>query len=134
MKIMEFNDLHLGIFVVPIHVKYEDMVSEALQDLESGVERYHAYAMPHMNVHGGTSLMVDGLMDLSTFMVDNVNDIAWQTIGRFFRAHSSLHEGKVLTLLQQETSSPFSIARTSSRRVEWRCLALWRSTCSRRRN
>ena len=52
----------------------------------------------YMNVHGGTSLMAAGLMDLSTFTVDNVNDIAWQTIGRFFRAHSSLYEGKVLTL------------------------------------
>ena len=51
-----------------------------------------------MNFHGGTSLVTAGLMDLSTFTVDNVNDIAWQTIGRFFRAHPSLYEGKVLTL------------------------------------
>ena len=95
---MEFNDLCPRIFVVPIHVMYEDMVSEALQDLESGMNRFHAYVMPYMNLHGGTSLMADGLMYLSTFTVDNVKDIAWQTIGRFFRAHSSLYESTVLTL------------------------------------
>ena len=36
-KIMEFNDLYPGIFVVPIHVKYEDMVSDAME-LESGMK------------------------------------------------------------------------------------------------
>ena len=37
-------------------------------------------------------------MDMSTFTVDNVNDTAWHSIGRYFPAYSSLYEGKVLTL------------------------------------
>lgn len=97
-KIIEFNELYPAICVTQVHVTREEMVSQVLQDVASGTNRIHAYLMPFMNVHGATSMLADRLMDLSTFTVDNVNDIAWQTIGRFFRAHSSLYQGKVLTL------------------------------------
>ena len=63
-----------------------------------GTNVYHGYVIPYMNVYGGTSLLAHRLMDLSTLTVDNVNDIAWHTVGRFYRTHSSLYEGTVLTL------------------------------------
>ena len=97
-KITEFNIFFPAIFVTVVHVEREAMVNEALQDLESRANRFDAYVMPTMNAHGATSILADHLMDLSTFTVDNVNDIAWQTIGRYFRAHFSLYQGKVLTL------------------------------------
>ena len=97
-KTIEFNGLYPAISVTAIHVNSGEMVNQALQDLESGTNRYHSYIIPGMNVLGGTSRLADRLMDLSVFTVANVNDIAWQTIGRFYRAHSALYEGKVLTL------------------------------------
>ena len=51
-----------------------------------------------MNIYGGTSRLADRLMDMSTFTVANVNDIAWHTVGRYFRAYSLLYEEQVLTL------------------------------------
>ena len=97
-KTTEFNRVYPAISVTPHYVSVDNMVAEALQDLETGTNMYHGYVIPAMNVYGGTSVLADRLMDLSTLTVDNVNDIAWQTIGRFYRAHSSLYEGKVLTL------------------------------------
>ena len=96
--ITEFNRLYPAISVTPHYVIFDNMVTEALRDLDTGTNMYHGYVIPGMNVFGGTSVLVDRLMDLSTFTVDNVNGIEWQTIGRFYRAHSSLYEGKVLTL------------------------------------
>ena len=97
-KTTEFNRVYPAISVTLKYVNDDSMVTEALQDLEIGTNMYHGYVIPSMNVHGGASVLADRLMDLSTFTVDNVNEIAWQTIGRFYRAHSSLYEGKVLTL------------------------------------
>ena len=37
-------------------------------------------------------------MDMSEVTPGNVNNIRWNTIGQFFRSHSALYEGKVLTL------------------------------------
>ena len=97
-KTTEFNRVYPVISVTLHYVRDDKMVTEALQDLETGTNTHHGYVIPGMNVWGGTSVLADRLMDLSTFTVDNVNDVAWQTIGRFYRAHSSLYEGKVLTL------------------------------------
>lgn len=96
-KTIEFNALYPALNVTLDYVKHDEMVNEAGQDLESGRNRYHAYIIPLLNTYGGTRL-ADRLMDMSSLTVENANEISWQTIGRFFRAHSSLYEGKVLTL------------------------------------
>ena len=97
-KITEFNDLYPAISCTATYVNDAQIVTEALQDLESGASIHHGNIIQGLNVYGGTSLLAHRLMDLSTFTVDNVNDIEWHTIGRMYRAHSSLYEGKVLTL------------------------------------
>ena len=97
-KTIEFNGLFPAITVPPIDVPVQEMVNEAEEDLESGRNTFDAYIIPYMNIHGGTSRLADRLMDLSTFTVANVNDIAWHTIGRYFLAYSSLYEGQVITL------------------------------------
>ena len=97
-KTIEFSGLFPAITVTPIDVPYQEMVSEAEEDVESGRNTFDAYIIPYMNLHGGTSRLADRLMDLSTFTVANVNDIAWHTIGRYFRAYSSLYEGQVIML------------------------------------
>ena len=97
-KTTEFNRLFPAISVTLKYVKDDNLVTDSLQDLEMETNMYHGYVIHGMNLWCGTSVLADRLMDLSTFTVDNVNDIAWQSIGRFYRAHSSLYEGKVLTL------------------------------------
>ena len=97
-KTIEFNGLFPAITVTPIDVPYKEMLNEAEEDLESGRNIFDAYIIPYMNLYGGTSRLADRLMDLSTFTVDNVNEVAWHTIERYFRAYYSLHEGQVLTL------------------------------------
>ena len=97
-KTAEFNALYPAISVTLSHVQQEDMVTEALLDLERGTNLYDAYVIPSLNSNGGTSRLSNRLMDLSEFTVDNVNNIEWQTIGRSFRSHGALYEKKVLTL------------------------------------
>ena len=97
-KTIEFNGFFPAITVTPIDVPFQEMLNEAEEDLESGRNTFDAYIIPLMNVQGGTSRLADRLMDLSTFTVANVNDIAWHTIGRYFRAYSALYDGQVLTL------------------------------------
>ena len=97
-KTVEFNALYPAISVELSHVQYEDMVSQAQVDLEKGTNLYEAYIIPFMNGNGGTARLSDRLMDMSVFTVDNVNNIQWHTIGRYFRSHAALYEAKVLTL------------------------------------
>ena len=97
-KAAEFKSLYPSISVTLKHVSLDDMVNEAQTDLEQGTNFYHAYLIPHLNIHGGLSLLSERLMDMSSFMVANVNNISWLSIGRFFRSQSSLYEGKVLSL------------------------------------
>ena len=97
-KTAEFNALFPAISVELSHVPYEDMVTQAEEDVQHGTNQYHAYLVPFMNTNGGTSRLAEDLMDMSVFTVDNVNNIQWNTIGQFFRSHSALYEGKVLTL------------------------------------
>ena len=130
-KTIEFNHLHPSISVTPIYLNYWEMLSEAQQDVESRMNRFHAYVIPYMNTRGATSTLADHLMDMSTFTVDNVNDIGWHTIGRYFRAYSSLFEGKVLTLPVAGDFFSFCITeKISSRSLGLRYHAHWRSTCS----
>ena len=97
-KTAEFNALFPAISVELSHVPYEDMVTQAEEDVQHGTNQYHAYLVPLLNNNGGTSRLSDGLTDMSVFIVDNVNNIQWNTIGQFFRSHSVLYEGEVLTL------------------------------------
>ena len=87
-----------GISVSLVHVAHDAMVVEALSDLEKETNKHHACIIPGLNANGGISLLADRLMDMFTFTVENVNDISWQTIGRFFRTHASLYEKNVLSL------------------------------------
>ena len=59
---------------------------------------HHAYIIPVLNRNGGISLRADRLRDMSTFTVENVNDISRPTIGRFFRTRASLYDRKVTSL------------------------------------
>ena len=97
-KTAEFNALYPAISVTLSHVEWDGMVAEALLDLDQGTNLYHAHVVPYLNFYGGTSRLSDRLMDMSEFTVDNVNNIEWSTIGRFFRSHGALYEKKVLTL------------------------------------
>ena len=97
-KTAEFNTLFPAISVELSHVPHEEMVTLAEEDLQHGTNQYHGYLVPLLNFFGGTSRLSDGLMDMSAFTVNNVNNIQWNTIGQFFRSHSALYEGKVLTL------------------------------------
>ena len=51
-----------------------------------------------MSAFGVTVSVADQLLDMSTLTVANVNQVAWHTIGRFYRAHFSLFHGKVVSL------------------------------------
>ena len=96
-KTVEFNALYPSISVTLKHVSLDDMVNEARTDLEQGTNFYHIFLIPLLNVYGGLSLLSERLMDMSSFTVANVNSISWPSIGRFFRSHASLYEGKVLS-------------------------------------
>ena len=97
-KTAEFNALYPSISVTLKHVSLVDMVNEAQTDLEQGTNFHHGYIIHFLNMHGGLSLLSERLMDMSSFTVANVNSISWPSIGRFFRSHASLYEGKVLSL------------------------------------
>ena len=94
-KTIEFNGLYPAISVELLDVNY---TRELLEDTESGRNTYHAYILPFMSAFGVTTSVADQLLDLSTLTVANVNHVAWHTIGRFYRAHSSLFDGKVVSL------------------------------------
>ena len=69
-KTAEFNALFPAISVELSHVPYEDMVTQAEEDLQHGTNQYHANLVPLLNTNGGTSRLADGLMDMSVFTVD----------------------------------------------------------------
>ena len=92
---MEFNELHPSITVVPTLVLEETFVADALGDIVSGSNSFDAY-MTNLDMFVGA--LEDNLLDMSNVTVDNVNDIRWHTIGRFFRSHNSLFQGRVLGL------------------------------------
>ena len=94
-KTIEFNGLCRAISVELLNANY---TRELLEDTESGRNTYHAYIMPFMSAVGVTTSVADQLLDLSTLTVPNVNRVAWHTLGRFYRAHSSLFHGKVVSL------------------------------------
>ena len=74
-KTAEFNTLFPAISVELSHVPHEEMVTLAEEDLQHGTNQYHAYLVPLLNFFGGTSRLSDGLMDMSAFTVNNVNNI-----------------------------------------------------------
>ena len=95
-KTMEFNGLYPAISVELLDVI--NWTREPLEDMESGRNTYHGYILPLMSALGVTVSVADQLLDMSTLTVANVNHVAWHTIGRFYRAHSSLFDGKVVSL------------------------------------
>ena len=90
-KAMEFNVKYPSITVVPIRASEE----KALADAAAGSNTYDAYVMDTDLLIG---TLADHFLDMSNFIVDNLNEIRWNTIGRFFRSHVALYQGKVLNL------------------------------------
>ena len=76
-----FTALYPSITVTPVYVDYPAFEGEVLSDID-GDNNYHAYLVPTMADKLGS--LAEHLLDMSDFMVDNVNDVDWHTIGRFF--------------------------------------------------
>ena len=94
-KVAEFNALYPSITVNLAPISLESLDEEILQDVVNGSNVFHAYLM-HMDKRVAT--MSEYLLDMAKYTVNNVNDIAWQRIGRFSRSHAALYYRKVLVL------------------------------------
>ena len=94
-KVVEFNALYLSITVNLAPISLESVDEEILQDVMNGSNICHAYLM---NMDPRVATMSEYLLDMSKYTVNNVNDIAWQRVGRFSRSHAALYHRKVLVL------------------------------------
>jgi len=94
-KVVEFNAFFPTITVNMAPIFSESVDEEILQDVVNGSNLFHANLM---HIDSLVATMSKYLLDMPKYTVNNVNEIAWQRIGRFSRSHAALYQWKVLVL------------------------------------